>query len=444
MADITSYPAQVTAGSYGARFRTGPATTYPIAYSFGAGYKFTVVGFVNGETVDSENRWWKVNDGTYVWVGATIEKPASTPPNPTPPPPPPPPPPQIYICQYCGAAFTSESELNAHLLVCPKKPAPPPPPQEYWLYGMVVDSNTRNLLSGVKINAFGVASATTNSNGYYEIKFTQGYYGQVTASKDGYKTATQYVELAYPSKAVNFYLEPIVSSGYPKQVTLGWNANVRTAPNTQATIVKVLPAGSTFTAIAEVQGESVDGNSKWYKTSEGYYIWSGAEKVTTPTPPEQYKCPYCGMSFASQADLNAHMQVCPEKPKSEYPKQVTLGWNANVRTAPNRQATIIKVLPAGSTFTAIAEVEGENVDGNSKWYKTSDGYYIWSGAETERGGSGGDTTPLQKYVCPWCGQEFGTKEQLTEHMEKCPKKPVTTGWIIPALAIGALIFLMKK
>jgi hypothetical protein len=251
-----------------------------------------------------------VNDGTYVWVGATIEKPSTIPtPSPSPSPTPSPTPtPQIYLCPYCGAAFTSQSDLNAHIQAYHQKPAPTPTPQEYWLYGMVVDSKTRNPLSGVKINAFGVASATTNSNGYYEIKFTQGYSGQVTASKDGYKTATQYVELAYPSKAVNFYLEPIVTPTptpiptptptptpsptpspvptpeFPKQVTLGWNANVRTAPNRQATIVKVLPAGSTFTAVAMVQGENVDGNPYWYKTSDGYYIWSGAEIMPSPTP----------------------------------------------------------------------------------------------------------------------------------------------------------------
>jgi len=70
-----SYPRTVTAGSQGARFRAGAATSYNIVYSVGSGYQFKVLGYVIGESVDGENRWWQVQDGTYCWVGATIEKP---------------------------------------------------------------------------------------------------------------------------------------------------------------------------------------------------------------------------------------------------------------------------------------------------------------------------------------------------------------------------------
>jgi len=72
---VPTYPKTVTAGSQGARFRTGSNTSSPISYSFGVGYQFKVVDVVIGEMVSGENRWWKVQDGTFVWVGNTVEKP---------------------------------------------------------------------------------------------------------------------------------------------------------------------------------------------------------------------------------------------------------------------------------------------------------------------------------------------------------------------------------
>ena len=65
----------VTAGPVGARFRNGPGTQYAIRYSVAAGPKFSAVGVVTGEMVSGENRWWKISDGTFMWVGNSIEKP---------------------------------------------------------------------------------------------------------------------------------------------------------------------------------------------------------------------------------------------------------------------------------------------------------------------------------------------------------------------------------
>lgn len=51
--------------------------------------------------------------------------------------------------------------------------------------------------------------------------------------------------------------------------------NVRSASNTQASILGKLNAGDSFTAACYVTGESVEGSSKWWKTSSGGYIWAG-------------------------------------------------------------------------------------------------------------------------------------------------------------------------
>ena len=57
--------------------RSGPGTQYPLAgverlYN---GNDFNVVGFVRGQNVDGEDRWWVSQFGNYVWVGGTAEKP---------------------------------------------------------------------------------------------------------------------------------------------------------------------------------------------------------------------------------------------------------------------------------------------------------------------------------------------------------------------------------
>lgn len=51
----------------------------------------------------------------------------------------------------------------------------------------------------------------------------------------------------------------------------------------------------------------------------------------------------------------------------------------NIRQAPNTQASVLGQLKAGETFTAVCYVIGENVEGTSRWWKTSSGSYVWAG-----------------------------------------------------------------
>ena len=57
--------------------RSGPATSFPLAGTqrLVRGNNFTVVGWVEGENVSGENRWWLSQFGNYVWVGGTTQKP---------------------------------------------------------------------------------------------------------------------------------------------------------------------------------------------------------------------------------------------------------------------------------------------------------------------------------------------------------------------------------
>lgn len=64
--------------------------------------------------------------------------------------------------------------------------------------------------------------------------------------------------------------------------------NVRKgAPNTTAPIAQTLPKGQQVRYKSYVtDGQAVSGNSKWYQTQDGNYIWSGGVAVVSVDPPQ--------------------------------------------------------------------------------------------------------------------------------------------------------------
>ncbi len=62
-------------------------------------------------------------------------------------------------------------------------------------------------------------------------------------------------------------------------VTVIARLNLRTAPNTRASVVQVLPPGTVIQYTAKVpDGEPVNNNSLWYKDANGNFFWSGGVK----------------------------------------------------------------------------------------------------------------------------------------------------------------------
>jgi len=55
---------------------------------------------------------------------------------------------------------------------------------------------------------------------------------------------------------------------------------VRSAPNTSAPLAgsRILEPGNTFVFIGKVQGQSIAGNSIWYESQQGHFVWSGNAK----------------------------------------------------------------------------------------------------------------------------------------------------------------------
>ena len=80
-------------------------------------------------------------------------------------------------------------------------------------------------------------------------------------------------------------------------------------------------------------------------------------------------------------------------PASNFPRTITVtgSQGAHVRTTAyltgelidpdTHQVTIDTsiVIASGNTFTAVGQVEGESINGNSIWYQSQNGHFIWSG-----------------------------------------------------------------
>lgn len=110
--------------------------------------------------------------------------------------------------------------------------------------------------------------------------FSDPYYG-VNAIPAGFKpTGTKRIASIDPAPT------PEPTPEFPKTVEVIYegNTNVRTQPNTQSSIVPqptdsgFLNKGNTFTAVALVDGEDPygQGNSRWYQSAKGNFVYSGA------------------------------------------------------------------------------------------------------------------------------------------------------------------------
>jgi len=123
--------------------------------------------------------------------------------------------------------------------------------------------------------------------------------------------------------------------------------NVRLAPSTRTSVMGQLRANDNVTAVCYVVGESVEGSSKWWKLSDGNYVWaggtagqlsnsslcsagstggSGTQPVGTGAPtPVFYVGPYkttsnlCGSPFTFLVENYSGTQIWLEQTKNAMP-----------------------------------------------------------------------------------------------------------------------------
>jgi len=82
---------------------------------------------------------------------------------------------------------------------------------------------------------------------------------------------------------------PAQANETEQEVRVLRNSNVREGqPSTSARIARVAPANSTESVAGFTdQGERVEGNSYWYRTQDGNYIWAGGTDAPNPVSPKR-------------------------------------------------------------------------------------------------------------------------------------------------------------
>lgn len=124
-----------------------------------------------------------------------------------------------------------------------------------------------------------------------------------------------------------------------------------------------------------------------------------------PAPPIVYTCPYCGATFSTNADMQAHIQaVHPEQPPvytcpycgATFTSQTEL--DAHIQ-AVHPPPTVYTCPYCGATFDTDADLQAH--------------------IQAEH-----PSPPV--YICTYCGAEFNTSEELDQHIATAHPPPVYT------------------
>jgi hypothetical protein len=139
-------------------------------------------------------------------------------------------------------------------------------------------------------------------------------------------------------------------------------ANARSQPNTSGAPVDFLQPGIVGNFVGWIHGESVSGNSVWFKGTSGNWFWSGG---------------FTDTGTHDLTDLN---------PPPTTGTQRTAGPNGvNGRKEPNTSGGVTQSLAPGAVGEFNGWTTGENVEGNSTWFRGAlSGDWFWSGGFTSQ------------------------------------------------------------
>jgi flagellum-specific peptidoglycan hydrolase FlgJ/LysM repeat protein len=140
--------------------------------------------------------------------------------------------------------------------------------------------------------------------------------------------------------------------------------NIRSDASTSASVVGSLANNTTFKAVAQKQGTSVNGNSTWYRV-EGKG-WVSAAYVTE-----------VGSNNNSNNSNNSEQTIN---------KQFKTTAALNIRSDASISANVVGSLANNTTFKAVAQKQGTSVNGNSTWYRVEGKGWV-SGAYVKEVGS---------------------------------------------------------
>lgn len=112
-----------------------------------------------------------------------------------------------------------------------------------------------------------------------------------------------------------------------------------------------------------IRGEVVEGNGNWFRGTSGNWFWSGG---------------FTDSGTHDLADLNPAVPVAGN--------QRTVGPNsANGRGDPSTGGPVTKTAAAGALVDMNGWITGQDVEGNTVWFREADGTFYWSGGFTDQG-----------------------------------------------------------
>lgn len=146
----------------------------------------------------------------------------------------------------------------------------------------------------------------------------------------------------------------------------------RKTATTGESAIELFPKGEVLDFGGWLYGQPVSNNNVWFKGRySDTYFWSGA---------------FTDAGTHDLADLNP---VAPP-PVTNPNQRIVIDGGLNVRGEASTLAQIIKVLPEGSSVVVTGfTTKGANVDGNTLWFRTQDGW-VWSGGLSNQGTDGLD------------------------------------------------------
>lgn len=164
----------------------------------------------------------------------------------------------------------------------------------------------------------------------------------------------------------NGSVTPSTPAQTDNRIYFDYRGNVREQPTTNSRVMATYDAGARMDYAGYIHGQTIDGSDKWLKTAlHGWYVH---ESVT-------------GGVFGLK-DLGTAGNAAPASSGS-FTVRVDKA-QAAVRSQPNTSAPNAGtgVLYKGNTFISVGTVQGQNVSGNSTWYKSAKGNYVWSSGLT--------------------------------------------------------------
>lgn len=187
-------------------------------------------------------------------------------------------------------------------------------------------------------------------------------------------------------------------------------ANGREQPTTQSPLVgDMLTPGTVGNFIGWINGESVEGNAVWFKGNSGRWFWSGGFTDTGTHDLE---------------DLNAQSMLPNQR-------QVVSTASANGRAEPTTQSALAgdPLLP-NTIGNFDGWINGENVEGNSVWFRGNSGRWFWSGGFTDTG-----THDLEDLNAPTPPTKV--MRTVSENVANIRQRPYTNALILGKVDPGA-------